>query len=205
VLTITGYLSRRKALTFSDKGLLLLVGDRPISQRVLCKKDFDWMALWGLNPEVLGSLWLMASATWGGNHFSWRPPWLGKAGRAPFELYPGICLTTEEKHEKLSQGSRVAGDYSLRRLSCLFMDSLGWPAEHQSTSVTRGWLQSALVRHRCLPSCRIKGSPHQLTLSPSSPEIRKCEAVPPHPTRFMACCLIIIKQHTDYNQWRRSG
>jgi hypothetical protein len=25
---------------------------------------------------------------------------LGKAGRAPFELYPGICLTTEEKHGK---------------------------------------------------------------------------------------------------------
>jgi hypothetical protein len=23
------------------------------------------VALWGLNPEVLGSLWLMASATWG--------------------------------------------------------------------------------------------------------------------------------------------
>jgi hypothetical protein len=70
VLTLTEYLSRLKALTFSDKGLLLLVGDCPIRQRVLCKKDFGWMAFWGLNPEVLGSIWLTASATWGGNHFS---------------------------------------------------------------------------------------------------------------------------------------
>jgi hypothetical protein len=33
--------------------LLLLVGGCPIRQRVLCEKDFGWMALWGLNPEVL--------------------------------------------------------------------------------------------------------------------------------------------------------
>jgi hypothetical protein len=52
---LTGYLSRRKALTFSEQGLLLLVGDCPIRQRVLCKKDFCWMALWGLNPQVLWS------------------------------------------------------------------------------------------------------------------------------------------------------
>jgi hypothetical protein len=29
------------------------------------KKDFGWMALWALNLEILGSLWLMASTTWG--------------------------------------------------------------------------------------------------------------------------------------------
>jgi hypothetical protein len=77
-------------------------------------------------------------------HFDWRPPWLGKAGCAP---------------ENLSQESRVVGDYSLRRLHRLFMDSLGWPAERQSTSVTRGWLRSAVCRHKCLPSCRTKGFP----------------------------------------------
>jgi hypothetical protein len=42
---------------------LLLVGDYPIRQ--LCEKDFGWMALRELNPEVLGSRWLMASAIWG--------------------------------------------------------------------------------------------------------------------------------------------
>jgi hypothetical protein len=45
VLTPTGFLSRRKALTFPDKGLLLLVEDYPIRQLVLCEKDFGWMAL----------------------------------------------------------------------------------------------------------------------------------------------------------------
>jgi hypothetical protein len=55
--------------TFSNKGLLLLVGDYPIRQLVLYEKDFGWMALLDLNPEVLGSLWLMVSATLEENHF----------------------------------------------------------------------------------------------------------------------------------------
>jgi hypothetical protein len=25
-----------------------------------CEKDFGWMAVWEMNPEVLGSLWLIA-------------------------------------------------------------------------------------------------------------------------------------------------
>jgi hypothetical protein len=70
VLPLTGFLLWRKALTFSSWGLLLLVGDYPIRQRVLCEKDFGWVALWELNPEVLGSLWLMPSAISGGNQFS---------------------------------------------------------------------------------------------------------------------------------------
>jgi hypothetical protein len=65
VLTLTGFLSWRKALTFSNK-ILLLVGDYPIRQLVLCEKYFGWMTVWELNPEVLRSLRLMASATWGG-------------------------------------------------------------------------------------------------------------------------------------------
>jgi hypothetical protein len=48
---LTGFLSRRKALTFSNWGLLLLVGDCPVRQLVLCEKDFGWMVLWELNPE----------------------------------------------------------------------------------------------------------------------------------------------------------
>jgi hypothetical protein len=44
----------------------------------------------------------------------------------------------------------------LRRFGRLFRDSLGWPAKQQSTSVTCGWLQSALGRHKCLPSYRTK-------------------------------------------------
>jgi hypothetical protein len=46
---------------------LLLVGDYPVRQLVLYKKDFGWTAFSELNTEVLGSIWLMASAAlkWG--------------------------------------------------------------------------------------------------------------------------------------------
>jgi hypothetical protein len=59
-------------LTFSNKGLLLLVGDYHIRQLVLYEKDFGWLTFRELNPEVLVSLWLMASKTFaggGGDHF----------------------------------------------------------------------------------------------------------------------------------------
>jgi hypothetical protein len=98
-------------LTFSDKGLLLLVEDCSIRQRVLCKKDFGWIALWGLNPEVMGSLWLMASTT------SAEGPMIGEGGPCPFLNYTlAIALQLRKSTENLCQGSRVVGDYPLRRL-----------------------------------------------------------------------------------------
>jgi hypothetical protein len=45
-----------EGLACSGKGLLLLVGDDPIMQFVLCEKKFGWMDVWELNPEGLGSL-----------------------------------------------------------------------------------------------------------------------------------------------------
>jgi hypothetical protein len=59
------------------------------------------MAVWGLNPELLGSLWLMASATWGGEITSAEGlhDW-GRRAVPLFLLYTGICLTTEDKHGK---------------------------------------------------------------------------------------------------------
>jgi hypothetical protein len=65
VLKLSGFLSWRKALTFSNNWLLLLLGDYPIRQLVLWEKDFGWMIVWELKSEVLGSLRLMASAIWG--------------------------------------------------------------------------------------------------------------------------------------------
>jgi hypothetical protein len=53
-----------------------------------------------------------------------------------------FALQLRKSMENLSQGSRVVGDYSLRRLGWLLMESLGWPAEHQSASVTRGWIHA---------------------------------------------------------------
>jgi hypothetical protein len=116
VLTVTGYLSRRKALTFSDKGLLLLVGDCHIRQRVLCGKEFGWMALWVKNPEILGSLWLMASAI-SGKSLQLKASMIGEGAPCPFFTYTlAFALQLRKSTENLSQGSRVVGDYTLRRL-----------------------------------------------------------------------------------------
>jgi hypothetical protein len=116
VLSQTGVLSPRKALTFSDQGLLLLVGDYPIRQRVLCKKDYGWMALWGLNTELLGSLWLMASATWGENHSVEGLHDWGRQAVPLLNYTLAFSLQLRKSTENLSQGSRVLGDYSLCRL-----------------------------------------------------------------------------------------
>jgi hypothetical protein len=86
VFTLKGFLSWRKALTFSKKGKLLLVEDTPTRQLVLYENDFGWMALWEMNPEVLGTLWLMAFAIWGGggNSLWLKASMIGEGGPCPF-------------------------------------------------------------------------------------------------------------------------
>jgi hypothetical protein len=54
-------------------------------QIILYENDLGLTAFWKLNPEDLRSPWLRAFKR-------------GKAHRAPFELYPDICLTTAENH-----------------------------------------------------------------------------------------------------------
>jgi hypothetical protein len=58
-------MSRQKALTFR-LGILLLVGDCPIRQLVLYHTDFGRVAFLGVEPGLLVSLWLKASAIFGG-------------------------------------------------------------------------------------------------------------------------------------------
>jgi hypothetical protein len=80
VFTLKRLLSWLKA-----KGLLLLV--RGWSRQAICPllREFVWIDVWLLNSEILGSLWLKASATWGGRiHSSWRHPWKGVGERCPF-------------------------------------------------------------------------------------------------------------------------
>jgi hypothetical protein len=117
--------------------------------------------------------WLSGSWThkcW--DRFGWWPLRLGleitlaeglhdwKSGAVPLLNYAlAFALQQRKSTENLNQVGRVVGDYSLRRLGRLFRDSLGWPAEHQSASVTRGWHLWALGRHKCLPCCRTKGFP----------------------------------------------
>jgi hypothetical protein len=98
------------------------------------------MAFWELNPEVLGSLWLMASATCGGGGITLDKGLHDCERRSvPLLNYTlAFSIQLRKSRENLSQGSLVVADYSLRRLGRLFRDSLSWHVEHQSTSVTRG-------------------------------------------------------------------
>jgi hypothetical protein len=85
VLALTGFLSWQKALTCSNWGLLVLVGGDPIRQLVLYERNFGCMDVWELNPERLGSLWLMVSATWGGGGSFWlKSSMIGEGRLCPF-------------------------------------------------------------------------------------------------------------------------
>jgi hypothetical protein len=81
----------------------------------------------------------MASATLGGKSLKVKASMIEEGGLCLFLNYTlEYALQLRKSTKNLGQDSRVVGDYSLRRLGCLFMDSLGWSAEHQSPSITRG-------------------------------------------------------------------
>jgi hypothetical protein len=91
-----------------------------------------------------------------------KPPRLGEgsAGRATtLHLYPGICLTTEEKSWKnLSQGNRKAISWSAPNASCLVDlaiagDGLDWPAGPCRPCLSRQVTGSTLGQRKYLPSC----------------------------------------------------
>jgi hypothetical protein len=75
-----------EGLDFFRLGVIATGGSLSHQATCLCEKDFGWMALWELNPEVVGSLWLMASATWGGGGKSLRlkATMIGEGRPCPF-------------------------------------------------------------------------------------------------------------------------
>jgi hypothetical protein len=85
---------------------LLLVEDYPITQPVLCEKDFGYMAPWELNTEVLGSLWLMASATWGEITLAEGIHDWGRRAVPLLNYFPVFILQLRKSTENLRQGSR---------------------------------------------------------------------------------------------------
>jgi hypothetical protein len=96
------------------------------------------MDVWELNPEDLGSLWLMALRL---REEIILAEGLHNWGRRAVHLLNdtrAFALQQKKSTENLRQGSRVVRHHLLRRLGRLFRDSLGWPAEHQSTLVARG-------------------------------------------------------------------
>jgi hypothetical protein len=76
---------------------------------VLCEKDFGWMALWGLNPEVLWPLWLMASATWGEITSAEGLHDFGRRAVPLLNYTLAFALQLRKSTENLSQSSRVVG------------------------------------------------------------------------------------------------
>jgi hypothetical protein len=61
-------------------GTLHYWGITPSENLSLIRRILVGWLFWELNPEMLGSLWLKASAIFGGggDHFGWRLPWLGR-------------------------------------------------------------------------------------------------------------------------------
>jgi hypothetical protein len=91
---------------------------------------------------------------------------IGEAGLAPFELYPGIFVTTEEKYGKRHSGKPS----SWRQLV-----AQTWPSFQGSVSdgllcISSPWLPVGDVSQPLVGTCafqvaELRGSPHQLTLS----------------------------------------
>jgi hypothetical protein len=103
VLTLTGHCRGGKPRLFR----LGYCASGGLPHQTACPLSNEfWLDVFsgGLNPEVLGSFWLKASEIWGGRTTSAEGPRDGEAGHARLQLYPGICLTTEEEHGKPQSG-----------------------------------------------------------------------------------------------------
>jgi hypothetical protein len=86
------------ALTFQSRGIAVCGG---LSHQTAypSSKVFGWMVFLGVEPRSVGVVLAEGLCDFGGitSAEGLRD---GEAGRAPFQLYPGIHLTTEEKHGK---------------------------------------------------------------------------------------------------------
>jgi hypothetical protein len=72
----------------------------------------------GVDSRSVGIALVVGLCDLGGGGLVWLKAFMiGGGGPCPFELYPGISLTTEEKNEN-RQSSQVVGDDPLQRLGC---------------------------------------------------------------------------------------
>jgi hypothetical protein len=84
---------------------LLIVGDYPIRQLVLHPRILVGWFFWELNSEMLVSLWLKASATWGGGSLRPKASVMGRRAMTLFDYALAFALQLRKSTENLRQGS----------------------------------------------------------------------------------------------------
>jgi len=138
---------------------------------------FGWLAVWVLRPDWLSRKLEVCDVC---QALSWsRRAWGKGVWAVPRRciVYPGICLTTDEKSWKnLSQGNRkVIGWSALNDIRFVDLavagDGLDWPA-----GPCRPWLSlqvtgSTLGQRKYLPSCRNRRFPTSANFE-SKPTVR---------------------------------
>jgi hypothetical protein len=120
---------------------------------------------WELNPEGLGSLWLMAPATWVENILSEGLHERGRQAKPLLNYALAFVLQLRKSTENLSQGSQVVRYYSLHRFHCLLGAALTdllsvWPPW-----LPMGDFSQPLVSTNAFQVAELRGSLHQLNLS----------------------------------------
>jgi hypothetical protein len=128
------------------------------------------MTLLELDPEVWDRVgcWPLRKGGGGDNQFGWRSAWLGKAGCAPFWSME-IALKMRTITENFSQGSQVAGGYSLRRLGRLLGTASAGLPSISPPRIPVGGFSQPLDKTGAFLVAELRGSPHQLNL------IRNCQ------------------------------
>jgi hypothetical protein len=189
VLTQTGVLSRRNALTFSNKGLLLLVGDYSFRQFVLCEKDFGWMFFWEFNPEC-------------SDRFGWWPLWLrekslrlkasmtGEGGPCPFWIIPWHLPYNWGKARKtLVRVAELLETTCSADLAAFLGTASAGLLNISPPRLPVGDFSQPLVGVGAFQVAELWGSPHQPTLSRNSQSALWCgrrRMESPNPREF-AC------------------
>jgi hypothetical protein len=141
--------------------------------QLVCEKDFGWMALWELNPEVLAD----GLCDFGGKSLRHKASMTVEDGPRPFRIIPWYQPYNSGKPWKTSV--RVAESLETTRCAALAV-FLGTALAGLLRISPPRWLQSAHGRHKCLPSCWTKGfdcASRPLTLPRQNLTYRQAEAL----------------------------
>jgi hypothetical protein len=170
-------------------GILLLVGSYPRT-KLVHRKDFGWMVSGSWTQKCWVFFGWRSLQFSGGGVLQLKDSIIGKGSPARFELYPGICFTTEEKYGKPQSASRAAiimlfaptwlSFEGQPRLACCSLLRLRYP-----------WIFSQpLVGTSAFKVAVLRGSPHQLTSSRNSGSVLWCvrPRMESPDAREFACC-----------------